>query len=71
MNNKKHIIPTVIEYSLETEERKILKYVELTDKQYDEQIIKPFAKALYEIMQSEIKSGKFKPGEHPNKNTNE
>ena len=71
MKDKKHILPAIIECNLKTGERKVLKYVELTDKQYDEQIIQPLAKALYEIMKSDIASGKFKPGEHIDKNINE
>ena len=71
MDNKKHILPAIIECNLKTGEQKVLKYVELTDKQYNEQILQPLARILYDTMINEIKSGKFKPEEIPNANINE
>ena len=71
MSNKKHILPAVVEVNLKTGERKVLEYVELTDKQYNEKIVQPLARILYDSMISEIKSGKFKPEEIPNANINE
>ena len=71
MDNKKHILPAVVEINLKTGESTVLKYVELTDKQYDKQILQPLARILYDTMISEIKSGKFKPEEIPNANINE
>ena len=71
MKNKKHILPAVVEHNLKTGEQKVLEYVELTDKQYHEQIIKPLAEFFYGIMKSEIESGKFNPGEYTDNNIDE
>lgn len=63
MKKEEHVLPLVIEHNLQTGESRVLKSVKLTDKEYEEQIIKPLAKIVYEAMKRDIESGKFKPGE--------
>lgn len=63
MKKKEHVLPLVVEHNLQTGESRVLKSVKLTDKEYDEQVIMPLAKIVYEAMKRDIESGKFKPEE--------
>lgn len=59
MKTETHILPSVIAYNLDTKECHVLESVELTDKELNEQVIKPFAKMVYEALQKDIESGEF------------
>lgn len=55
----KHIIPAVIECDLNTNESRVLKYIELTDEECDKQIIQPVTRIFYDIMKRNMESGRF------------
>lgn len=63
MKKNEHVLPLVVEHNLHTGESRVLKSVKLTDKEYEEQVINPLAKIVYEAMKRDIESGRFKPGE--------
>jgi len=58
-NRGKHILPAAIEYNLKTGESRVLEYVELTDKEYDERIIQPAARIFSDLLKRDIESGRF------------
>ena len=58
-NKGNHILPAAIECDLKTGESRVLKYVELTDDEYDKQIIEPAARMFYSLLQRDIASGRF------------
>ncbi|MEG0751500.1 MAG: hypothetical protein RR998_06880 [Oscillospiraceae bacterium] len=60
---QKYMLPSVVECDLHTGESRVLECVELSKKQYQEQIIDPLVRILYEVMKRDIETGKFKPGE--------
>jgi hypothetical protein len=59
MKKETHRLPSVIAYNLHTKECHVLESVELNDIELNEQVIKPYAKVIYEAMQKDIDSGKF------------
>lgn len=58
--NGKHVgIPTIIKYDRKTGEHCVLEYVELTDEEYDEQVIQPAARIFCNLLKRDIASGRF------------
>lgn len=55
-------VPHIVEVNLKTGERKVT-YAEVDEKAYNEAVIKPFARFIYQKMKEDIASGKFKLGE--------
>ena len=53
-------VPSVMSINLKTGET-ITKCVEITDEEYEEKLIKPLARILYEQLKRDIKNGKFVP----------
>lgn len=57
-------VPSIVSINLKTGEE-MTKYVEITDEQYEERLIKPLARILYEQMKRDIETGKFYPTTMP------
>ena len=55
----KHILPSVVECNFITGEDRVLEYVELSDEEFDKQIIQPLAEMFVDILNRDIKSGRF------------
>jgi len=65
MKNKTYRVPVQTVVDLKTGESKTT-YKDLTveeSREYEEQVLDPFARAIYELMKKDIESGKFVPGQ--------
>jgi hypothetical protein len=58
-NKGKYVMPAVVEYGLKTGESRVLEYVELTDEEYDKQVIQPLAQMCFDLLKHDMKSGRF------------
>jgi hypothetical protein len=52
-------MPSVVECNFETGENRVLEYVELSDAEFDKQIIQPLAEMFVDILNRDIESGRF------------
>lgn len=59
MKKKKGILPAVVGCNFKTGENRVLEYVELTDEEFDKQIIQPLAEMFVDILNRDIKSSRF------------
>ena len=55
----KHIMPAVVECNFKTGENRVLEYVELSDEEFDKQIIQPLAEMFVDVLHRDIESGRF------------